>query len=520
MSTIQAIWISLFNMAKHMCTLAQASPGRGAYRALAVGLISLSMAACWLPSSARSPAAAPAPASAPPGRYAVLFDASHGETAGNADWVISASRPDPLAEHADPRRETDWTGALSAWGVALHNTGRYQLMTLPRGERISYGDRANRLDLANFNVFVVPEPNIRFTQAEKTAIIAFVQNGGGLFMIANHDQSDRNSDGMDSLRIWNDLIGDSAASGGYSFGFRFDMLNIGSDNPRDIPPSAAASPVLRGPFGNVIGSSIRAGTTATIQPADNPSVQALIYRSRADTGGTTGVFFLTSVFGKGRVAAWGDSSPIDDGSGADEQLFDGWSEASGSNAILALNATEWLAQGGTSALADPTLPLATAPAAASAPEQAQLRNGDFERGQAGWRAQAAGGRQIVGGARPHSGDQSAGLCGYNDCDEALAQSISLPQGARTIGLSYYTYITTEETRHAFDFLTVELREPGGRTLQTLERLNDGSPADRWRQSSFDLSGYAGQTVELVFRASCGRVRPSEFFVDDIEISIQ
>ncbi len=28
--------------------------------------------------------------------YKVLFDDDHAETAGNADWVISSSRPDPL----------------------------------------------------------------------------------------------------------------------------------------------------------------------------------------------------------------------------------------------------------------------------------------------------------------------------------------------------------------------------------------------------------------------------------------
>jgi len=320
-------------------------------RMCATALLSLLLAACSLRNSAVAPAAAPVPPNAPAagrptGRYAVLFDASHGQTFGNADWVISASRPDPLGEHPNPRVETDWTGALSAWGVALHNTGRYWLMTLPRSGRISYGDRANRLDLANFDVFVVPEPNIRFTGAEKTAIMTFVQQGGGLFMIANHDGSDRNSDGMDSLQIWNDLMSDNAIQRGDPFGFRFDELAIKADNPRDLPPGATASPVIRGPFGDVTGSTIRAGTTATIDRAANPSVQALLYRSRADTDGTTSVFFLTSVFGKGRVAAWGDSSPIDDGSGATgEQLFDGWDDAGGSNAILALNATEWLAQG-------------------------------------------------------------------------------------------------------------------------------------------------------------------------------
>jgi hypothetical protein len=288
--------------------------------------------------------------SLPAGQYAVLFDASHGETAGNADWVISASQPDPLGEHANPRGEADWTGALSAWGVALQKTGRYRLMTLPRGGRISYSDRANRLDLANFNVFVVPEPNIRFTSAEKTAIMSFVQGGGGLFMIADHDQSDRNSDGIDSLAIWNDLMSDNAIKPGDPFGFRFDALQIGSDNPRGLSAAAVGSPVFHGPFGDVTGSIIRGGTTATIDPTDNPNVQGLLYRSRANTSGKSGVFFLTSLFGQGRLAAWGDSSAVDDGTGAaGDKLFDGWDDAGGSDAILALNATEWLAQGGATA---------------------------------------------------------------------------------------------------------------------------------------------------------------------------
>ncbi len=314
------------------------------------------LAGCQRMPTANAPAAGiPTHGGVPSGSYAVLFDASHGETSGNADWVISASRPDPLGERARPRVETDWTGALSAWGVALHTTGRYRLMTLPRGGQISYGERTNQLDLANFQVFVVPEPNVRFADAEKTAIMTFVRNGGGLFMIADHDGSDRNGDGMDSLRIWNDLMSDNTVQGVDPFGFRFDALNIGSDNPRNIAPGAAAGPVIRGPFGTATGSIIRGGTTATIAPADNPSVQALLYRSRADMQGTSGVFFLTSAFGKGRVAAWGDSSPIDDGTGAPgEQLFDGWDDAGGSNAILALNATEWLAQGSAGAPAPAT----------------------------------------------------------------------------------------------------------------------------------------------------------------------
>ncbi|HEU5100646.1 MAG TPA: hypothetical protein VFU22_16565, partial [Roseiflexaceae bacterium] len=442
--------------------------------------------------------AAPAPANAPaagtaPGHYAVLFDASHGQSFGNADWVISASRPDPLGEHPNPRVESDWTGALSAWGVALHSTGRYRLMTLPRGERISYGERARGLDLANFDVFVVPEPNIRFSSAEKTAIMAFVRQGGGLFMIANHDGSDRNSDGMDSLRIWNDLMSDNTVQGGDPFGFRFDEINISTDNPRDFAPGGADSPVIGGPFGRVSGSIIRGGTTATIDRAANPSVQALLYRNRADTKGSTGVFFLTSAFGIGRVAAWGDSSPIDDGTGAPgEQLFDGWDDAGGSNAILALNATEWLAQAGASLPPAANRPTATAPVVTGPPTPALVQNGDFERGADAWSVSSSDGRPLIGGGRAHRGAQAAMLCGTNNCTATLAQTLALPPDAKAITLSYFTLIQTQETNHAFDFLDVEIRDTNGRKLWSIQRLSDGDPAGEWQPTSADLGEFAGR----------------------------
>jgi hypothetical protein len=506
-------------------------PGRGLGHICAASLLCLLLAACSLRNSAVAPApaappsnapVAPAPASAnAPGRYAVLFDSSHGQTFGNADWVISASRPDPLGEHPNPRVETDWTGALSAWGVALHTTGRYRLMTLPRGRQISYGERTNPLDLANFDVLVVPEPNIRFTDAEKTAIMTFVQQGGGLFMIADHDGSDRNNDGMDSLRIWNDLMSDNAVQGGDPFGFHFDALDIGSDNPRGIAPGAAASPVIRGPFGTVTGSIIRGGTTATIDRAANQGVQALLYRSRADTGGSAGVFFLTSTFGQGRVAAWGDSSPIDDGTGAPgEQLFDGWDDAGGSDAILALNATEWLAQGRSGAPAATSIPTATAPAAAGAPTKTLVQNGDFERGEDDWRASSSDGRQLISGEQARGGRQSARLCGTNNCKATLAQTLDLPPDAKTITLSYFTRIDTQETDHAFDFLDVEIRDAGGQRLRSIQRLSDGDPAGAWQPASADLGEFAGRTVQLVFTATSGRTKPTAFFVDDVSVSVE
>ncbi|HEX5689409.1 MAG TPA: hypothetical protein VFX76_05375, partial [Roseiflexaceae bacterium] len=367
------------------------------------------------------------------------------ETAGNADWVISTSQPDPLRENTRPRDEADWTGALSAWGVALQQTGRYRLMTLPRNGRISFGDQGNALDLGQFDVFVVPEPNARFADDEKRAIMQFVKQGGGLFMIADHDGSDRNNDGIDSPAIWNDLMRDNPVASGDPFGFSFDIAAISRDNPRSI--QSANDPILDGPFGRVSGSILRDGTTATLHPQNNPSVRGLLYLRQSDRD-TGDVFFLTSTFGNGRVAAWGDSSPIDDGSGAPgERLFDGWNDPAGTNAALALNATEWLA-GGEQASALPTpVPIAQ-PTSAPGAGGELVQNGDFEAGLDGWDASQG---VAVDAQQSHSGSNAAVFCDVDNCEDTLAQTLELPQGAAT--LRFYALIDTQEQGRAFDFLT-------------------------------------------------------------------
>ena len=124
----------------------------------------------------------------------MLFDNTKAETAGNADWIISTSQPDPLGQNPSPSAETDWTGALSSWGVALQKTGDYALKTLPSGNTITYGTSSTP-DLNNFDTFVLPEPNVLLSAAEKTAVMKFVKNGGGLFLISDHTGSDRNNDG-------------------------------------------------------------------------------------------------------------------------------------------------------------------------------------------------------------------------------------------------------------------------------------------------------------------------------------
>lgn len=271
----------------------------------------------------------------------VLFDNTKAETAGNADWIIDTDQPTPSP--SNPTTETSWVGAISAWGVELVKTGKYSVSTLPSSGRITYGDTTNSQDLSKYKIFVIPEPNIAFTASEKSAIINFVDNGGGLFMVADHLNSDRNNDGIDSPRIFNDLMNNNSRGLSNIFGIQYDLNNISNENPSKLNTDSA-DPIIFGPYGVVAGTILRAGSSMTINTTSNSNVRGVIFRNTFSNTGSTGVAFARSQFGQGRIAAHGDSSAIDDGTGQpSNNLFDGWLDPAATNKQLFLNATEWLA---------------------------------------------------------------------------------------------------------------------------------------------------------------------------------
>ena len=294
----------------------------------------------------------------------ILFDATKAETASNADWVIdedlnnmtwnpnatvgsgsegNAQRyPTPAQSTiTSSTPETYWKGAISAWGIDCVKQG-YTVETLPYNGAITYGNSSNAQDLSNYKIYIVCEPNILFTAAEKTAIINFVQNGGSLFMVSDHINSDRNNDTYDSPEIWNDLLVNNSVKSN-PFGILFDSASF-SQTTSNIPNLPNDS-LLNGPMGSVTQAMWSSGTSITINPAVNSSVKGIVYQTGSSLG-NTGVMFAYSRYGKGKIAAIGDSSPCDDGTGdtGDNSLYNGWTtDAAGNHERLIMNATIWLA---------------------------------------------------------------------------------------------------------------------------------------------------------------------------------
>jgi hypothetical protein len=275
-----------------------------------------------------------------------LFDNTKAETAGNADWVIDEDNsipqriPTPLQNTITASTtETYWTGAISAWGIALAKQG-HTVETLPSTGTITYGNAANPQDLSNYNVFVVDEPNIRFTAAEKVAILTFVSNGGGLFMVSDHTISDRNNDGWDSPAIWNDLMTNNTVQNN-PFGMSIDLTNISQLTP-NVLTGSSSNVILNGSQGSVSQLDFHNGATLTINPAANANVQGLIWKSGVAQN-SSNLMAASSKYGTGRVFVVTDSSPIDDGTGAPgNTVFNGWFTFS--HVPLFMNASLWLAK--------------------------------------------------------------------------------------------------------------------------------------------------------------------------------
>ncbi|NDC75087.1 isopeptide-forming domain-containing fimbrial protein [bacterium] len=295
-----------------------------------------------------------------PGFAQILFDATKAETAGNADWVIDADSagnpqriPTPTISAINASTaESYWKGGISSWGVALaklRNAGQITLggngiETLSAGASITYGNASNAQDLSHYQAYVVCEPNTLFTAAEKTAILNYVKNGGCLFMIADHSSSDRNNDGYDSLQVWNDLMTNNSVQTN-PFGFSFNSY---SGSPTAVLNSAASDPLTHGAAGTATQFVFNVGTTMTI--TNTSTTHASVWQTSP-----TKVMALYGTYGSGRFVAIGDSSPVDDGTGASgDTLYDGWNSPAG-NAIVALNGTLWLLANSTATVIAPTV---------------------------------------------------------------------------------------------------------------------------------------------------------------------
>lgn len=309
-----------------------------------------------LPAYAEGPSDPPPvlqPVGTPNGKQ-ILFDNTHGQTAGAADWVID--------------------GAFSDFGQALATNG-YYVTELRKSTPITYSD------LSAYDVFVIPEANVPFKASEQDAMLQYVQNGGSIFFISDHYNADRNKNRWDSSEVfngyrrgaWNDPTqgmsteekNAEAMQGVVSsdwladnFGVRFRYNAIGDVTANQIVPPAQAFGITNG----VSTVAMHAGSTLAILdpqkakgivylPQTNEAWSYAVDQGVYEGGGIDeGPYAAIAKVGAGKAAFIGDSSPVEDATpkylreetGATKKTYDGFQEQD--DATLLVNIIDWLAQ--------------------------------------------------------------------------------------------------------------------------------------------------------------------------------
>jgi hypothetical protein len=227
----------------------------------------------------------------------ILFDQGHGQTAGNADWTIQGGY-------------SDFAKALNQAGYVVESTHQKLTSSLLQG----------------YQVLILPEPNINYTTDEKRAINDFVKQGGGVYLIADHTNSDRNHDGWDSVDIFNGYSSKKDEWVGRIFGFSFHRKNITQSTIKEIH----ASPLTK----QVKEVGCWACTTIRVTKKNPSIIKDITIQSEP--------YHIHGTYGSGRFAALGDSSPYDDGTGDfKKKLHPNWGKMD--HAKLAVQTVKWLA---------------------------------------------------------------------------------------------------------------------------------------------------------------------------------
>ena len=217
----------------------------------------------------------------------VLFDEGHGQTAGNADWTID--------------------GAYSDFADALKEKGYLVDKTVVPFDYYS---------LAQYDVLVIPEPNQPFDKTEIDALLKYVREGGSVFFIADHGGADRNRNGWDAVKVFNQFVPNT-------FGISFDGNDLVITPDREIE----MTPLTEG----IEEVGLWNGCTITLTKPEI-HVAAKAYGKP---------YVVYGSYANGKFAAIGDSSPFDDGTGTPgKMLYNGWFMYDDSK--LALNVVDWL----------------------------------------------------------------------------------------------------------------------------------------------------------------------------------
>lgn len=149
------------------------------------------------------------------------------------------------------------------------------------------------------------------------------------------------------------------------------------------------------------------------------------------------------------------------------------------------------------------------------PPSGTITNGGFEDGTSPWQQSSAGGYQLIDTYLPRTGSYSAWLGGYNNANDAISQTVTIPSNGT---LTYWWYLSSSEgTSTAYDYFRVRLYNTSGGLVATVKTRSNKDARGAWYQDSISLASYAGQSLRIEFSVTTDFSLTTSFFVDDVNL---
>jgi bacillopeptidase F (M6 metalloprotease family) len=151
-----------------------------------------------------------------------------------------------------------------------------------------------------------------------------------------------------------------------------------------------------------------------------------------------------------------------------------------------------------------------------------VANSGFEDGVTGWSG-TTGDLNVRAPDAAHRGSYLAWMGGYGQAhSETLYQNVSIPADAHTVTFSFWVNIETDETTRtrAYDKLYVQVRSADGRVLKTLATYSNLDRTRGYVEKTFDVSRFAGQSVQVFLKVVEDNGKSSSFFLDDFALTAQ
>lgn len=151
-------------------------------------------------------------------------------------------------------------------------------------------------------------------------------------------------------------------------------------------------------------------------------------------------------------------------------------------------------------------------------------NGGFENGRTPWSESSSGGFEIIDPTRPHTGTESAYLCGYNFCNDRIWQAVTLPGTVTHATLTFWWFMNTNESGSTcFDFFYVRIRTSSGTVISTPFQKCNANANNGWQQVTIDLTSIlqsrGGQTIQILFQGTTDSSLITNVFVDDVTLNV-